>query len=377
MARRGENIRRRKDGRWEARYPDGIKPDGKKRYASVYGDTYREVKEKRLRILKNGNPSSRQKNDEPYFREIAQQWQDVNHIRLKDSTIYRYQYLIDTHILPELGDKPISQVNASYINVFLANKLRAGRMDGKGGLSPAYVRSIMLIIHGIVSFAAEEQLCAPLTTINKPTIPRKEIAILSTEHQKQLEVTLYHNTDATKIGVLLSLYAGLRIGEVCALSWDDIDLVHRTLHVRHTIMRVQCEDKGSRLMVGQPKTSSSLRCVPICSKLNEILNSFPPERQTGFVASSCESFVSPRTYEYRYRKLLKQSGVPHVNYHALRHTFATRCIEAGVDVKSLSEILGHSNVSITLNTYVHSSMELKRNQIEKLVAAETPAICGK
>ena len=182
---------------------------------------------------------------------------------------------------------------------------------------------------------------------------------------------MLRDMDETKLGVYISLYTGLRIGEICALSWEDIDLSNGLLYVRHTLSRVLCEENGKRrtvLIIDQPKTQSSLRKIPINSDLLRILNEMYPKAESRYVVSNQASFVSPRTYEYRYCKILQESGIHHINYHALRHTFATRCIEVGVDIKSLSEILGHSNVSITLNTYVHSSMDLKRSQLEKLTA---------
>lgn len=178
-------------------------------------------------------------------------------------------------------------------------------------------------------------------------------------------------TDETKVGVLLSLYAGLRIGEVCALTWGDIDLDERIIHIRHTVSRVNKNiengAKSTTLIIDRPKTKSSFRDIPLCSKLIPVLAELKKRTASPYVISNREQFISPRTYEYRYHKLLRASGTTDINYHALRHTFATRCIEAGVDVKSLSEILGHADASITLNTYVHSSMERKRIQLEKLV----------
>lgn len=179
---------------------------------------------------------------------------------------------------------------------------------------------------------------------------------------------MIHNIDETKLGILISLNTGLRIGEVCALSWDDIDFERQIFHIRSTVARVKSMDSGvnSKLIIDKPKTKSSLRDIPIPSKLLTILVSMKKQSKGKYVVSAENSFVSPRTYEYRYHKILDEYNIPSVNYHTLRHTFATRCIEVGVDVKTLSEILGHANVSITLNTYVHSSMELKRQQLEKL-----------
>lgn len=160
----------------------------------------------------------------------------------------------------------------------------------------------------------------------------------------------------------------MRIGEVCALTWNDIDFSTCTIYVRHTVSRVKTDNIHTKteLILDEPKTTSSKRIVPISSKLFPILFEYKKISHSLFVISNKDSFISPRTFEDRFHKVMKKNNIEHFNYHALRHTFATRCIEAGVDVKTLSEILGHSNVSITLNTYVHSSLEMKKNQLEKL-----------
>lgn len=365
MPRRGENIRKRKDGRWEARYKKGTDKNSKPIYGSVYGKTYREVKEKRVKLLQEGEQQSPKKKD-MLFGETAELWLAGNRLRLKGATLYRYHYLIHGHILPTLGNKRLSDITGPVINAFLADKQSNGRLDGKGGLSGAYVRSIMLVISAVIQFAVDERLCPPLQSqICKPSLVRRELPILEDADRQRLESVLLADTDSTKLGVLISLYTGLRIGEICALTWDDIDLDKNVIYVRHTVARVRCPESGtSRLVIDRPKTLSSLRCIPICSRLRTVLVG---QARSGFVVSDAEDFLNPRTLEYRYHRLLGTSGVPQVNYHALRHTFATRCIASGVDVKSLSEILGHSNVSTTLGTYVHSSMEQKRTQLEKLV----------
>ena len=264
------------------------------------------------------------------------------------------------------------RITGPVVNAFLSQKLCQGRIDGKGGLSPAYVRSIMLIVDSALRFAAEERLCAPLPTrISKPPVRPRELPVLTAEDQKRLEKVLRTGMDATKLGIYISLYTGLRIGEVCALAWEDVDLAGRVIYVRHTAARIRCEENGAavtRYVIDRPKTKSSLRCVPICSRLLEVLTALAGTGASAYVASDRPGFLNPRTLEYRYAGLLRSSGIPYVNFHGLRHTFATRCVEAGMDVKSLSEILGHASVSVTLNTYVHSSMERKRAELEKLMA---------
>lgn len=310
---------------------------------------------------------------ETTFAEVLELWMTNNRIRLKGATVNKYQNLIDAHILPELGDIPMKKLDATVINSYLMHKLQEGRLDKQGGLSASYVRSIRLIINAAFEFAVRQGTCRSLNQpIYKPTLRKPEITILNIDDQQRLERYLSAEPDPIKVGILLTLYTGMRIGEICALSWDDVDLEEQILHIRHTVARVPDRDvndrRNSQLIIDTPKTVSSRREVPIPSYLVPMLKEIRQKSNSDYVVSSSKSFLSPRTYEYRYHRLLQESGVPQIHYHALRHTFATRCIEAGVDIKSLSEILGHANVGITLNTYVHSSMKLKRAQLEKMVS---------
>lgn len=371
MPRRGENIHKRKDGRWEGRLRTGFYSNGKTVYKSIYGKTYSEVKSK-MYLAKNNslgdNPCRRK---EFTFGEIITLWSNINRVKHRGTTEAKYDYLIKKHILPELGNFNISNITNYVLNDFMERKLKCGRLDRKGGLSKSYVRSIMIIINSALEFAVNEQICKPLkTVVYKPSPEKKKLTILSVMEQQKLEGNLIKRLDATSVGILISLNTGLRIGEVCALSWEDIDFENRVIHVGATIIRIKDDNPisgmATKLMLSRPKTSSSIRDIPISSKLFDILKKAYYKAQSKYVVSDNSSFTSPRTYEYRFHKILNEYEITPVNYHALRHTFATRCIEAGMDVKTLSEILGHSNVSITLNTYVHSSMDLKRKQIEKL-----------
>lgn len=368
MARRGENIRKRKDGRWEGRYPKGRDSSGKIVYGSVYAHSYREVKERQIQVTKSQQNSSAQ--SEMHLHELMRLWLDNNRIRYKGATEKRYRFLIETHIVPELGNIPLKQLTAPKINAFLMQKLDNGRIGQSGGLSPAYVRSIRLVLCAALRFAVREQLCLPLNSeIYQPVISKEKMTILTHAQQKKLEHHLLQTTSFTGLGVLLSLHTGLRIGEICALRWQDIDFEHKILHVRHTVARIHNDGLSSSdscLILDTPKTATSLRDIPVVNDVNNLLKNMRQRSEVDFVVSDTPRFVSPRTFDYRYHKILSECGLPAVNFHTLRHTFATRCIEAGVDVKSLSEILGHANVGITLNTYVHSSMDLKRTQMEKL-----------
>ncbi len=377
MSRKGENIRKRKDGRWEGRFKRGVKENGKIDYGSVYGKSYKEVKDKLLLAKHSQFNEEVVVNTERKFSEVLYLWEETNRIRLKGGSEQRYHFLIKTHILPELGGMKLSQITSTTVNTFLLKKLTSGRLDGKGGLSSSYVGSMKIIVNSALSFAVAEQMCPPLRTpIFKPQTEKKELKILSLDEQALVEKYVRTNLTPTNIGILISLYMGLRIGEICALSWDDVDLINQVIHVRHTVARVKNDakefDAKTRLIIDEPKTKSSKRDIPIPSTLLPLILKYQSIAHSKYVVSDKTEFVSPRTFEYRYHHVLDCCGVESINYHALRHTFASRCIAAGVDVKSLSEVLGHGNSAITLNTYVHSSLDLKRYQLEKLIS---PVAC--
>lgn len=371
--RKGENIRKRKDGRWEGRYKKGYKPNGSIMYASLYGKTYSEVKQKMQLALKQQPADEKPKHTGAAvsFAELLRMWLETNCIRLKGGTKNKYSNLIRTHIIPKLGNVNVLQITDTLINNFLYEKSLHGRLDGAGGLSPSSVRCLSYVISSALKFAVAEDLCPPLKSkICKPCVAKSDLTILSAKEQAVLEKAICKDFTPTNAGIMISLYTGLRIGEICALEWKDVDLEAKSIFVRHTVSRIEARggQRKTTLILDEPKTPSSKRLVPIPLPLFSYLAEYKKTSNFLFVASEKETFVSPRTYEARFHKVLKKHNINNINYHTLRHTFATRCIEVGVDVKSLSEILGHSNVSVTLNTYVHSSIEMKRKQLDKLMS---------
>lgn len=370
MSKRGDNIHRRKDGRWEGRIKIGSYPNGKTKYRSLYGTSYKEVKEKMMSITESST-TNKGPGSEKTLENLLTLWLQNGEISHKGSTNLKYQYLLERHIIPFIGKRKLSTITSHTINTFLDNKLKNGRLDGKGGLAPSYVKTMALILQAAFDYGKNEKISPDISiTISKPDTGKEEMRILDEQELKTLESHLTNDIDSTKIGTMISLHTGLRIGEICALSWDDIDLKNNIIHVRHTVSRVK-NDKGhaelsTALIIDSPKTKSSFRDIPISSSLRPYLLLFEKQKTSEYVVSDDNGYLSPRTFDYRYHRLLDECGIKSLNYHALRHTFATRCIEVGVDIKTLSELLGHSSVTITLNTYVHSSMELKRTQIEKL-----------
>lgn len=362
MGRRGESIFRRKDGRWEARYSLGKDAaTGKTKYRSVYGNTYSEAKEKRMQAMQKTYIS--QKNGG--FIEAVRKWLEEKEPGIKEQTYRRYQHCIDTHIIPYFGDVKCSAITQNTVDDFLKQKRLSGRLDGKGGLSQSTIRGMCIILQSILLFAYQKKMGIPeMIQIKKPRVEKKKISVLKPNEQKRLETVLLEVPTDTNLAIYLALHTGMRIGEICALHWSDIDWEERLLFVRSTVIR----NKKGQLVITSPKSETSQRAIPLTRQLVNLLAAEHERSCSEFVFSSPrkDAFLNPRTLQYRFQTLLTRLGISRISFHALRHTFATRWIEFGMDVKSLSEVLGHAGVQITLDIYVHSSDKLKREAIEKL-----------
>lgn len=369
MARRGDNIHKRKDGRWEGRYKNGYRSDGSVKYSSVYASSYSECKRKLIAAQTELETPVKILGQDKLFSDVLWTWIYSNRVRIKGATEAKYIQIIETHIIPVLGSVKIKQLDSSMINTFLDAKLKTGGLKQKSALSPSYVRTMAIIIEAAINYAVMEGWCSPLRTpVHKPSATKKDIVVLNKADEKVLTEKLSCDSSLVALGVLLALQGGLRIGEVCALTWDDIDFGASILHVRHTVSRVRCPnaEQNTMLILDTPKTTSSIRDVPMPSSLHSVLLNAYRNRTSDFVVSSSHSFVSTRTFDYQYRKLLKQHGIQIFSFHTLRHTYATRCAESGMDAKTLSQLLGHSSSNISLNIYVHPSMEVAMSQVEHI-----------
>lgn len=300
------------------------------------------------------------------FAVALDMWLVSNKVHIKHSTYDKYNYIIERHIVPDLGSFPITMLNSVTINEFLNNKLNNGGIDSGEPLAPSYVGTMSLIISSTMQFAANENYCSQLKNpIFKPTNNSSNFHILNKKDSNKLTESITDKLDETGLGILLALYMGLRIGEVCALKWEDIDFHNNLLFVHSTVSRVKNDNKTD-YVIDTPKTKSSIRQIPIPKKIIGFIKTVYQQRKSEYVISTKSDFVIPRSFEYRYHKMLKQTGIEAINFHSLRHTFATNCISNGMDVKSLSEILGHANTSTTMQIYVHPSMDIKRKQLNKV-----------
>ncbi len=368
MSRRGDNIHRRKDGRWEGRYKDGYKSNGTIKYSSVYAKTYSECKNKLINAQTNAKQSPVKLKSNKKFHEILSNWLITNQIRLKGATVAKYSQMIETHITPKLGYIKISELNAFEINKFLEDKLKHGGKHAEA-LSPSYVRTMAIIIEAAINYAVSEGLCLPLKSpINKPTVLKKELFVLNKHTENIIKEKLYPDCSLVSVGVFLALYAGMRIGEVCALRWCDVDFDLNVIHIRHTVSRIQSQNQNqkTKLIIDDPKTTSSARDIPMPTILkNKLLQAYL-NRCSEFVVSSNDSFVGTRTFDYQYRNLLKRNNIEVFNFHTLRHSYATRCAESGMDAKTLSILLGHSSSKTSLEIYVHPSIENTKEKLENI-----------
>lgn len=378
MPKRGENIRKRKDGRWEGRYVQTRSADGKAKYASVYAKTYAEVKEKML--LAHCMALDAQKNieetdsEEVLFKNILKKWLEITRPTIKEQTYHRYRDLIAKHILPSIGYIPVKEIDADHLNRFVDEKLHSGRLDGSGGLSAASVKLLLSIIHAALAYAIEENereaLCGK---IQMPSASKRIIEVFTVQEQRKLENFLETDMDDRKFGILLALHTGMRLGELCGLRWSDIDFHASVITIQRTVQRIKCTKQDAKsqtvLMAGSPKTDTSYRVVPIPPYLQEeFYQRYCCAQGEHVICGNAYPFMDPRTYQYCFRSYLKKCGLAQRNFHVLRHTFATRCMEVGMEVKTLSELLGHANVNTTLNLYVHSSLDSKRRQMQLLQA---------
>lgn len=440
MARHGENIRKRKDGRWEGRYLAYSEEKGRKLYRSVYGRTYWEAKEKlilqksrisdvsgkdaaelidlkaagnknqgintgmefkqavhecvgiesktmihermgadskkaadgnmEIKFMEASDAHGEGKNNGAEllrFSAVAMEWLTVVKTAKKPSTYVKYTMVYRKHLEPLFRNEKLSVVITPYVREKISDSL-----------SESMRKSVCCVLNQVLKFACEKYAAImPPVKLPVSSCPKKPVESLSRKEQSGLLAALYRNTDRFKSAVLLCLHTGLRLGELCALKWEDIDRENQFISVKRTVQRLYAgndEDdygKGSQghqvktvLLETAPKSLHSKREIPLPPKAFKLLAG-ENNKENEYVFGGSKP-VEPRTMQNRFKKILKEAGLENKKFHVLRHTFSTNCIESGADAKSLSEILGHSDVQITLNRYVHPSMEAKRRHLDML-----------
>ena len=362
MARHGENIRKRKDGRWEARYIQSYDENGKAVYRSVYAYTYDEVKAKRAKAAASIDVTETLKSDLT-FVQVADFWLNARKEVIKVSSYNHYRNQLESHIIPDLINYKFSSLTSSDINTLLKNKIAQG-------YSPTTVNGLRTILMMIFHYARNNRIaCSVSDPIFISKKKKSEVEAFTIPEQKLLIEYLNAHPDQFNLSIFISLYCGLRIGEVCALQWKDILFTKETISVDKTMIRIQKKDTRDKtkteVVIQHPKTESSVRTIPIPEFLMPMLRKYKDKNEI-YVITGTEHFMEPRVCLRKFKKIIAKLDVADYTFHACRHTFATRCVEVGIDAKTLSELLGHASVKTTLDRYVHPSIDLKKKQMNKL-----------
>ena len=358
MPRTGENIYKRKDGRYEGRYIKGYDINGKAQLGYVYARTYTEAKDKlaqcRISVLNDIKPID----SNMLLADWIGQWiESQKQIKLTTKTMY-YSHL-KNHIEKNIGKIQLKKLNEDIIQAFV-DYLTAR-------YSPKSVHAIFSMLRLALSEAHRRRYIADIySSIKLPKVRQKEVRVLTVGEQKRLEKVIFESNNQYDIGILLCLYTGIRIGELCALKWENINLTDALIIINKTVQRVKSTDSKTKTSIhfDTPKSQSSSRVIPIPQFLVNILAKY--KRDNGYILRENGKFTDTRNISRRFKQLLKTANIGDMNYHCLRHTFSSRALELGFDAKTLSEILGHSSVTTTLNLYAHALPEHKRKEMEKL-----------
>lgn len=298
------------------------------------------------------------------IREIALAWKNDKQRYVKQSTYAAYVLILENHILPSFGE--CEALSEKLVQEFVLQKLN-------GGLSIKTVKDILIVLKMVMKFGiknewmnhCEWEIKYPTTEANM------DIEVLTVAHHKKILNFIKRNFTFRNLGIYISLTTGLRIGEICGLKWSDIDAASGTITVRRTIERIYIVDgdsKHTELVINTPKTKNSYRDIPISKELLAMVKPLKKVVNEDFyVLTNEEKPTEPRTYRNYYHRFMSHLDIPRIKYHGLRHSFATRCIESNCDYKTVSVLLGHANITTTLNLYVHPNMDQKKRCITKML----------
>ncbi len=303
------------------------------------------------------------------YQDWLNQWLE-NYIKptSKQRTFTRYNEIVSQHIIPQIGMYELSELTPYVIQCFVTNLLNCGNLKTGKGLSPNTVNGMITVVQNSLKIAYTLGYISEYTAdnIKRPKTQEKKVECFSSGEQKKMEQYIINGSKPKLFGILLCLYTGLRIGELLALEWSDLDFAKGELRVNKTCHDGKDENGVFGRITDTPKTQSSIRTIPIPRQLLPLFRETKRKSHSKYIVSNGEKPISIRSYQRTFSLLQQHLGIPHRGFHSLRHTFATRALECGMDVKTLSEILGHKSPTVTLNRYVHSLMEHKKEMMNKL-----------
>ena len=351
---KGDNIYYRKDGRWEGRYPIGRKSDGRIKYGYIYGKTYQTVKEK-LYPLKRQSERMIELYGKSLmtYSEWISQWKKNIQKTVKVSTYSDYGYKLSRYVLPYLGELPLYQLTSPKVQEVIDHFIKVD-------LSPSSIQIITCLLSKTLNDARKQGLLFknPCDSIQLPKRNVQKVRALTLEQQRVLMEAVEHCQDDKGQAAVLALNTGMRIGEVAALKWENVDFASGFISVNKTCTRVQA-NRGNKTSVSYDsvKSAASQRIIPMNQKVQKLLTMLKEKNASEFVFSIGEKGCEPRILTYHFHQLRKQAKLEGIHFHQLRHTFATRCLEAKVGITSVSALLGHSSTKMTLDVYSDSMIE--------------------
>lgn len=356
-----ECIYKRKDGKFETRYVKDIDDNGKLKYGYLYGNSYQEVKNKREVLQSselvfdiNGKVINQSKEYYEKFNCKIDEWLRFKKVIVKESSYATYLQVIDARIRPNLGNIRLDRLTDDVISDYITS------LQDQKHLSDNTIHDIAMVIKQIITFHKMK------IDVIVPSKIQKDIIVFNKKEIEIIEKRAHTKEDRCIFGILLSLYTGIRIGELCALKKESFDLRNNTFTVNHTMIRVKDTNRSSsyktKVILSKPKSKKSYRVIPIPDILKKNINFYLRSMEEyEYFLSGTRKPIEPRSFTNHYYRFLNYWGIQHKKFHTTRHTFATKADEAQMSTKALSEILGHSSTSITQSLYIHPSLNYKRN----------------
>ena len=302
------------------------------------------------------------------YEEWLDIWMEKERFFIKESTYATYTNIIENHLKPVLGKKKINNITNEDLQNFIILKLSTSKKNLEKGLALKTVKDMTVLIKNTLKTATQNKLI-PFQNFQckfPSSFSKSHLKTFSVEEQKILFKYLINNQNSKNLGILLCLQTGLRLGEICGLQWQDINLEKSTRTICRTLQKIYIKEKNksySKTIISTPKTKTSNRIIPLNIDFINLIKPFQQNKNNYFITNST-NYLKPHCYRYYYQKLLHFLNLPKLKFHSLRHTFATQAVELGIDCKTISEILGHANMNTTLNLYVHPKTEYKRKCLD-------------